>query len=76
MTAEDEPLNGLYDTARLARKLGIAESSVRAYVANGRLPKPTGYLGGNVWDEAAIEEHLANRKPARRGRPPKNDPPV
>lgn len=75
MEANGRPLNGLYDTARLAKRLGVAESSVRAYVTKGRLPKPTGYLGGNVWDAEEIEAFLAAQEPRPVGRPRKQRDP-
>jgi len=70
-------LDDLYDIARLAKRLGVENATIRVWLSRGVpwLPRPDGRLnGGAVW-RAATPDDIENRRV--KGRPgPKPRVPV
>lgn len=67
-----EPDN-LYDSTRLAKRLGVTRQRVDQLVESGQLPQPVGRFGRNrLWPEEAIELALAGSDPST-GRQPTPD---
>lgn len=65
-------LDDLYDVGRLAARLGVGPSTVRAWLSRrvAWLPAPDGRLnGGAVWRASTLEDIEARRTPGRPGRP-------
>ena len=51
-----EAIHGLYLVADVARSLGVAASTVRAYNSRGQMPAPTGHVGRTpYWSPEDIE---------------------
>jgi Helix-turn-helix domain len=62
-------LGDWWTTSEVARFLGIAESTVRAYAARHKMPEPDAYVGATkLWRQQTIIEWAANRP--RKGRKP------
>ena len=56
-------------TPLVAKFLGIAESTVRAYVTRHKMPEPDAYVGATkLWRQESIKEWAARRP--RKGSPP------
>jgi len=80
MEPDKRPVEGLYDVRRLAFRLGVSESTIRAWKMRERdsdfespLVPPIGKLNGNVWTEAQVQEMLKRLpSPRKRGRPRKD----
>ncbi|WP_019135939.1 hypothetical protein [Cellulomonas massiliensis] len=66
-------LDDLYDVGRLAARLGVGPSTVRAWLSRrvAWLPAPDGRLnGGAVWRASTLDGIESRRAPGRPGRPP------
>jgi predicted DNA-binding transcriptional regulator AlpA len=58
-----EPEPELWDIARVARFLGVAESTVRSYLSRSQMPRPDLTLGGSpVWRADTIRQWYGQRR--------------
>jgi predicted DNA-binding transcriptional regulator AlpA len=68
MSGPTTPLGEYWTTREVAKFLGIAESTVRAYATRGKMPEPDAYVGATkVWRQQTIKEWAARRP--RKGKP-------
>lgn len=81
MSAEERPPGAEWRLREVARHLGVAESTVRAYRARpGQLPEADGQdRYGPWWKPETITTWAANRpgpgnRSGRRGHPPRKEP--
>lgn len=60
--------DAMLTTGDIAERLGVEESTVRAYHSRGQMPAPSGRLGRTpYWTGDAIDPWLAERGPAPTG---------
>ena len=67
-------LDDLYDIARLARRLGVENATIRVWLSRGVpwLPRPDGRLnGGAVWRATSLEGIEQRRVKGRPGPKPR-----
>jgi predicted DNA-binding transcriptional regulator AlpA len=64
MSGPATPLGEYWITREVVKFLGIAVSTVRAYVARHKMPEPDAHVGATkLWRQQAIKEWAANRPP-------------
>lgn len=80
MESSGTAVGGLYDTRRLASRLGVEPTSIRAWLARGKrnpetaiIPEPVGALHGNVWTEEQVRQIEANIPHRRKAGRPRKD---
>jgi predicted DNA-binding transcriptional regulator AlpA len=69
MSGPATPLGEYWTTREVPRFLGVAESTVQAYVTRHKMPEPDAYVGATkLWRQQAIKEWARNRPRKGKGR--------